>query len=179
MDLLKKITKESQWIYVIKAGTMTSQLTPPPPLCAAGSGGRYMRASSEMNRAKICIILISWWVFLWLGDTPVMSRSSSEWGRLLVEERSLDLCNFMPNPFRWTLACIALAHHWRQARGGGGGSGPEMREAYVLVISSARLKSGLVVRDGGGGDYRIMIWRRFTPRLKSSLDFWEHFLKFI
>jgi len=80
-------------------------------LLSSGGQERYMRVSSEMDRAEICIICICWWVFLWLGDAPVMSRSSSEGGRLLVEERSFDLCNFLPNPFRWTLACIALARH--------------------------------------------------------------------
>jgi len=43
---------------------------------------------------------------------PICEQVRSEWGRLLVEERSFYLNNFLPYPFRWTLACIALAHHW-------------------------------------------------------------------
>jgi len=74
---------------------------------------RYKWVSSEMDRVEICIICISWWVFLWLGDASVMSRSSSKWGRLLAGERSFDLNNFLPYPFRRIFSFIALAHHWQ------------------------------------------------------------------
>jgi len=43
-----------------------------------------------------------------------MSRCRSKWGRLIVKERSFDLYNFLPYPFRRTFSFIALAHHWSQ-----------------------------------------------------------------